>query len=270
MRVLIATTSKDNSAKAIAKRLAEKNMEAVIAHYGKLPAGDFDYYVLRDPYNEGKDLSLAFRKLFEKIGSDKVLDYKAITTFPEFEDKLFQHRLLSTKVPMLRFWSLPGLEYADFSYPIVVKKRISSRGKEIFLIRSKAELEAFFHTRELEDYFFEEFYPAKKDIRVILIGGRVIGAVNRVVRQKPNQGFSGMGVKVREVHQTNQAEAEIAKRCVLELGADFCGVDMLLGEDGQVKVLECNLSPQFISSEKLLKSDIAGHLASFILSKVRK
>jgi hypothetical protein len=276
MQVLIATTKKDHSAGAIAEGLTRQGVDVDTIYYESLPElsqqelSTYSYFVLRDPCNAGKDMSHRFWALFKLIGSKKVLDYSTLTEHPEFEDKLYQHRVLCTRVPMLRFWNLPSVEFAEFDYPVVAKKRISSRGKGVFILNSKAELEEFFRSREIKDFFFEEHFPVQKDVRAVAIGGKIIGGVERSVHEKPREGFTGIGVKVTGIHKLSQYEKSIVQTCVDELKTDFCGVDILHGKNKEIKVLECNLSPQFVASEEALKAGIPSLLAEFIVMEAKR
>ena len=106
----------------------------------------------------------------------------------------------------------------------------------------------------------------KKDIRIIVINGNVIGAVERRRRIKISGNYRSIGVKV--VKGYNPQEEMIEKAILVSriIKSDFCGIDFAIDEKKRLYLLECNISPQFVSFERILNLNVAEKLIDFILT----
>ena len=277
MRLLIATTRKDKSCDRIMEECGKKNVEVTRVFYEELRLHElrpekfreFDFCILRDPYNTGRDFSIYLRTIFRFVGS-RVLDCRTYERYPFYEDKLFQHILFRNVMKMPGFWYYNRVNEVDLIYPKIVKKRIGSRGREIFVINSGNEMRKFFGERDVTDYFFEEYIGVEKDVRVIVINNEVIGAVERRVRLKNNNGYTGIGVKVTDRYDIPE---DVCKKIIAvskTIGSDFCGIDFVVDKEGMVYLLECNLSPQFVSLEHVLGINVAERLVEFIMESCKK
>ncbi|MEO0914893.1 MAG: RimK family alpha-L-glutamate ligase, partial [Pseudomonadota bacterium] len=106
-----------------------------------------------------------------------------------------------------------------------------------------------------------------EDIRCLVVGGKVVGAMKRVAaagefRSNLHQG--GAAEKVR----ISKLERETAVRAAKALKLNFAGVDLLRGEDGP-KVLEVNSSPGLEGIEKASGRNVAGALFEEIEKRVQ-
>ncbi len=276
MKLLVVTTREDRSRDRLTEEAGKKGLEATQLYYEDIdseklgPEGfnRYDFCILRDPYNTGEDYSGIFNAILSFFREEQVLDYSVFRDYPEYEDKLFQHRLLGGIMDMPRFRHFRTPEDVDVQeFPAVIKKRISSRGRGIFVIKNQGDLERFLKGRDIEEYFIEQQLAVSKDIRILLIGNEIVGAVERRVRIKDNHGYDGVGVKVTgeyEVPGDVQKKAmEISKR----ISSDFCGIDIVFDKEGKPHLLECNISPQFVAFERMLGVNAAGKLIDFIAAR---
>ena len=276
MKLLVATTRKDRSRSLIAQAARERDLDVTQLYYEDMDPEDmkpekfsgYEYCILRDPYNTGQDLSNTLRAILPFFRKEQVLDYDIVRNYTDFEDKLSQHNLLrdTVKMPGFRHYANPGGVQIE-AFPVVVKKRISSRGKGIFVVRSREELDRFLKERDINDYIFEEHLDTEKDIRILLIGKDIIGAVERGVRTKDNHGYDGIGVRVRGEYSVPSELQNKAIEVSRRIGSDFCGIDFIIDKGGRTWLLECNISPQFVALERTLNIDAAGRLMDFITSQ---
>lgn len=276
MNLLFVTTQKDISFNRIIEEAEKKGIKVSKLLYEKLHLHDlkpkefrkFDFCILRDPYNTGTDFSVYLRTIASFFKS-KQLDYKTYKEYPFYEDKLFQHILFGNIFTMPKFYHYNTInEIGIKSFPIVIKKRISSRGKDVFILNTKKEIDKFFSKNRIVDYLFEDYINIKKDVRVILLGNKIVGVVERKTRFKENRGYRGVGVKVLNKYELPE---KIKKKAILVskiIKSDFCGVDFLIDKDKKDYLLECNISPQFVSSERVLGINIAKELID-ILKRVQ-
>ena len=277
MKLLIVSTRKDLSLENIIEEAYKHNIETKTVFYEDLEINEiqdvvkgYNFCILRDPYNTGEDFSIYLRSIIQFFQPHQVLDYETYIKFPFYEDKLFQYLLFSPQMKMLRTWHFNSLSKVNIEkFPIIVKKRVSSRGRGIFIIESEQELKKFFFKNRVCDYFFQEYKEPKKDIRVIVLGNKVIGSVERKVNIKKLNGKLKVGVKVNSPFELpRQIKGEVLKVARM-IKCDFCGIDFLIDGENNYYLLECNISPQFIASEKVLKINIASELIKFIIRKYK-
>ena len=110
-----------------------------------------------------------------------------------------------------------------------------------------------------QDIVLQEYIRESKgrDIRAIVIGGRVVAAMRRVAkpgefRSNLHRGAKGNGVKHLPASYRNAAV-----RATKVMGLEIAGVDMLEGSEGP-KILEINSSPGLEGIERASGVDVAG------------
>jgi hypothetical protein len=276
MKLLLVTTREDRSRDLLAEAAQKRGLDVTMLYYEDLDAGSlreedfsgYDYAILRDPFNTGVSYLETLKKILSFLPEERVLDSGIIRDYMKFEDKLSQHRIFRgiARMPKFRHFSAPG-EVRVNAFPVMLKKRISSRGKGIYIIRNQQELERFLSEHDIDDFLIEDVIGVEKDIRVLMIGREVAGAVYRRIRTKDNHGYEGIGVKVMGGFDVpgdiRKRAAEISEK----IGSDFCGLDFAIDRSGNAWLMECNISPQFVAFENAMKSDAAGRLIDFMLSK---
>lgn len=267
MKLLIITTERDLAYNRIEEEAKKKGIEVSKVLYKNIKPsdlqGNFDFCIERYAHWP-KEKSLPYlQRLLEIFGNNSMLDYQMYEKHPYlYDDKLLQHEFFGDIMPKI----LKEVE----TYPVIIKKKTSSRCKDVFLLNSKDEVEKFLKDKNENDYFFEEYIEAKKDIRVIVLGNEVVGCVERRIKIKDKKGYKGIGVKVADKCMIDEKVKEDAIKIAKKLECDFCGVDFILDRNGKHYLIEVNLQPQFISSERTLGINIARKLIDFILAKSGK
>ena len=99
------------------------------------------------------------------------------------------------------------------------------------------------------------------DIRAFVIGGRVMGAIER--RSTGWRTNLARGGTARSVALPEQWSA-LAVRAAAAVGADYAGVDLLADGDGTVYVLEVNGIPGWKGLQEATGIDVAGRLVDFL------
>jgi RimK family alpha-L-glutamate ligase len=107
-----------------------------------------------------------------------------------------------------------------------------------------------------------------RDVRVFVVGGRVIGAIERRAaggdwRTNVSRGGSASAFELPP------AWASLALRAVAAIGADYAGVDLLPSKDGAVFVLEVNGIPGWQGVQRATGIDVAGTIVDHLLDRVR-
>ncbi len=276
MKLLIATTREDHSRGLLQEAAREGGIDATTLYYedidpGSLTSEDFSCFgsaILRDPFNTGVSYLGTLERMLSFLPQEAVLDYGIMKDYLRYEDKLSQHMIFRdiASMPGFRHFSSPEEARVD-SFPVILKKRISSRGKGIYIIRSREELSRFMGEHDIDGFLVEDFMDVEKDVRILVIGHSVAGAVQRKVRVKDNKGYRGIGVKVTGGFEVPEGMRTRAEEISEKIGSGFCGLDFAIDTQGKEWLIECNISPQFASFEKVMKSDIAGRLVRHILSR---
>ncbi len=109
-----------------------------------------------------------------------------------------------------------------------------------------------------QDIVLQEYVRESKgrDIRVIVVGGRVVASMRRVAkpgefRSNLHRGGKGDAVALQRKHRS------VAIRATKVMGLEVAGVDMLEGKAGP-KILEINSSPGLEGVERASGVDVAG------------
>jgi len=151
-------------------------------------------------------------------------------------------------------------------YPFLIKPSEGTQGVGILLfetpLTAKSALDTLWNLHQ--DYVAQTFYEeaAGRDIRVLVVGGRVLGAMERIASPgdfRANVHRGGIG---RAIPLTEEME-HIALRAVAAMNLRIAGVDLLNTRDGLI-VLEVNPSPGFEGFEEATKQDVARQIMSYV------
>lgn len=155
----------------------------------------------------------------------------------------------------------------ELSYPIIVKESFGSLGKGVYLAKDEKELETLANRLIDHPHLFQKFVSTSygKDVRVIVIGGEVVGGM---IRQSENDFRSNVAAGGRaEKYGLSDGIKEIALKAHKALGLDYSGVDILFGENGKPIVCEVNSNAFFKSFEAVTHINVARKYAEYVLSK---
>jgi ribosomal protein S6--L-glutamate ligase len=150
--------------------------------------------------------------------------------------------------------------------PVVIKLLEGTQGMGVILADTLASaisiIEAF--SAANVNIMVQEFIAEAggSDIRALVVGGRVVGAMKRTGRKgdfRSNLHRGGKG----EAADITQEEIETAVRSADALGLNVCGVDMLRSKRGPL-VMEVNSSPGLEGIERATNADIAGDIIAFL------
>lgn len=156
--------------------------------------------------------------------------------------------------------------------PLIVKLLEGTQGLGVVLAETKTAaksvIEAFYglNANILVQEFIKE--AGGSDIRVIVVGGKVIAAYKRQGQEgefRSNLHRGGEGVKVK----LSAKEKKTAIAATKALGLNIAGVDMLRSERGPL-VLEVNSSPGFEGVEHVTGVDVADQIIAFVETQIER
>jgi ribosomal protein S6--L-glutamate ligase len=184
--------------------------------------------------------SRLYEALFRSVGKEVFpRNYYAFMGNKIRQTELFQ--LLEIPHPVTRLYY--GRKRAerilkDFSYPFVAKKPLgSSKGQHVWLIRSHQELDHYLANHR--PAYIQEYLPLDRDLRVVLVAGRVVHAYWRIAApgEFRNNVSQGASISYDNIPaEALQFATEVAGRCRFdEVGLDIAYVK------GSYFVIEANM-----------------------------
>lgn len=232
----------------------------------------FAVYLDKDKYL-GQMLERAGLRLFNsaravELCDDKMLTYLALNGGGLRLAKSIPAPLCYTK------GAKPNEEFLQsavetLGFPMVVKKSFGSFGAGVQLVHGMPELQKTAEEWLYTPHFFQEYIADScgRDIRVIVVGGKALGCMERVAQEgefRSNVELGGIGRSI----QPPQAYILAAERTAQMLGLEYCGVDLLETPDGPV-VCEVNSNAFFEGFEGVTGIDVAEAYAKHIFTCVK-
>jgi [lysine-biosynthesis-protein LysW]--L-2-aminoadipate ligase len=149
-----------------------------------------------------------------------------------------------------------------FDPPVVVKPRFGSWGLDVVLCQDAAELRRHLVAIVDRPWFgshgalVQELVPPKgHDIRLVVAGGTVVGAIKRVAAPGEWRTNVALGA-VREPVEPSSEACDLAIRAAAAVEGDLVGVDLIPGADGGLVVIEVNGAVEFNDAYSLQGVDV--------------
>lgn len=155
------------------------------------------------------------------------------------------------------------------NFPLIIKKNLSSRGKDVFKANNLSDIKEVFD----QGYFsrqmlLQPFLKIGEDLRIIVVGGEIIGAMRRVAQEGKYLTNYSQGGSVQEYDIKNDPKAmEIAEKTAKHFLLDYVGVDLMKADDGEWKVLEVNRACQFKGFEESTKINVPQQVLAYLKQK---
>ncbi|HEX7336467.1 MAG TPA: RimK family alpha-L-glutamate ligase [Gemmatimonadales bacterium] len=152
---------------------------------------------------------------------------------------------------------------------VIVKPLFGSMG--LGMVRVSDEEMAFRVFKTIEQirgvYYLQQVIDhGGVDIRAFVVGGRVLGAIER--RSTGWRTNLARGGTARSIALPDESCA-LAVRAAAAVGADYAGVDLLADQSGTMYVLEVNGIPGWKGLQEATGLDVAGRLLDFVASRRR-
>jgi len=157
--------------------------------------------------------------------------------------------------------------FADLGGDVVVKPLFGSEGRGMVRVSDPDLAWRTFRTLErLQSVLYlQRFIPHPGwDLRVFVLGGRVLNAMRRHAHHGWRTNVA-QGGKAEAVRPTTEEE-RLALAAAAAVGAPICGVDLLPGPDGEVYVLEVNAVPGWRALAPVTGVDVAAEVVRFVAS----
>lgn len=157
--------------------------------------------------------------------------------------------------------------FEELESDVVVKPLFGSEGRGMVRVSDKDAAYRLFRALEMGRYvyYLQKYIPhGNRDIRLFVLGGNVMTAMIRTGKDwKCNIANGASGHAFEPDHELTEAGIKAAEI----LKADYAGIDILPGDDGNYYLIEVNTIPGWRGLKKATGFDAAGHLADYVLKK---
>ncbi len=155
-------------------------------------------------------------------------------------------------------------------FPVIVKECYGSMGKGVYKADDINELKVIMEQVKVEPHLYQEYIGYKKgvDVRIIVVGGKTVGVMERRNDRdfRSNVARGGKGENVEVPIEFIKTAESIAK----DLDLDYCGVDLLYGENNNPVVCEVNSNAFFEGIEKAVGINVAQRYVEYIINEITK
>jgi RimK family alpha-L-glutamate ligase len=150
-------------------------------------------------------------------------------------------------------------------YPVIVKECFGSLGKGVHMARNREELMALAEQLKMQPHLFQETIKTSvgKDMRVIVVGGKVLCAMLRSSESDFRSNIE-LGGKATPC-SPDAAVIAVCERVAKLLSLAYCGIDILFGERGNPIVCEVNSNAFFGGMERVTGVNVAKAYAEHML-----
>jgi [lysine-biosynthesis-protein LysW]---L-2-aminoadipate ligase len=164
----------------------------------------------------------------------------------------------------------------SIGYPAVIKPLVGSWGRLVVRLPDRACAEGVFEyaaalpgPQSHLGYVQELIDKPSRDIRAIVVGGALLGAVYRAGE------LWRTNVALDAQTRPCEATAEITKLSIdaaVAVGADIAGVDLVEDRDGRLLVLEVNHRVEFTGFQSALagRVDVADRIVDHLVARARR
>lgn len=157
----------------------------------------------------------------------------------------------------------------ELEFPVVVKPVYGQKGQEVNKFGGKADLINFFSQKDkVEKFLLQEFLEIDGDVRVFVVGGRVLGAIKRFVISGDFRSNASLGARA-ELFPVDQKMRDIALKACKAMKYEIAGVDLAMA-NGKWYVIEVNSTPQWQKFKEVTGVNPAKEIIDYAIKKYEK
>ncbi len=191
-----------------------------------------------------RELELLGIKIYNSAKAIEICDDKIYTT-----QILSQHKINIPKSIFnhLSFFKDGEINYEftqfivkNLGFPLVLKEAFGSLGKNVYLVENREKLVEMQKKYIATPHIYQEFIKSSKgrDIRIYVVGEKVVGAMYRENLNDFRSNVSNGGRCENIIAPSEFCEIAVKVAQILEL--DFCGIDVMFGENDEPIICEVN------------------------------
>lgn len=239
------------------------NLQSKLKHY------DFVIYLDKDKFIARMLEKLNYR-VFNNAESIELCDDKMLTHIALSNNNL---KMPTTISSALCFRDDGNREYlneisAKLGFPLIIKENYGSLGKQVYLVNNFTELQQMEDKLIHVPHIFQKYIKSSKgkDYRIIVIGGKVVAHMKRENKHSYLSNLAAGGSASVVELPSSYLNTAIKAAEILKL--DYCGVDILEGENGEPIISEVNSNAFYEGIEKITGINVAGKYVDYIIGKL--
>ncbi len=226
-------------------------------------------------YEKNLDLESSIVKQFQLMGAKIVNGYLPMV-FAKNRMRVFQ-RLGLRNVPVVKSVVVKDFSKIDRAvmevggYPVIVKLPHSADGKGILLLESRrgliSTLDILLQNGAGKTLIVQQYVDFNKgsDFQVMVVGGKIIGAIKRSVGVeddfRSSFDFGGVGHKV----ELSDGMKQLVLDAVNALHLDVCLVGVMDTLDGPV-VVDVDIFPNYLYLGEIMGVDIVSSIVDYLIN----
>ena len=160
-------------------------------------------------------------------------------------------------------------------YPIVDKPPIGSWGRLVTLVKDSQSLRSIIEHRELyqsqliKTHLIQKYISSgNRDLRVLVLGGEVLGGIRRVAAEADWRSNVARGGKAEPIKIDSELE-ELSLKAARVIGGEFIAIDVF-EDDGRYLVNEVNGVPEFKGFMMVTGVNVPRKLAEYVKNLIKK
>jgi len=226
-----------------------------------------------------------FRGLTKHVSQALILaEYLFLAKKIVVDERLAKSRYIESKFSSLVKFSRAGLpipasfQVNNFSrfkkiikeigFPAIVKKQMAAKGEGVFKIENFEEAQKI-ENYDLSQLIFQQYIPSNFDIRILVIGQKVLGGMKRTAKPGEFRSNVAQGGTVKKFSPTAEL-TKLAQKTSQVSGNDVSGVDIMIDDHDQPYVIECNRAPQFKAFQEITSINVAAEIIKYLEEKFEK
>ncbi len=225
-----------------------------------------------------KDVNLAYRleqkgvAVFNCAKAILACDDKALTATILTQNKVAHPKTIIAPKTFegVNFNTLYFLNNVEklIEYPLIIKESFGSFGKQVYLALNRDEAEEIIKKLGYKPFIVQEFIKTSrgKDIRVNVVGDKIVAAYKRFndLDFRSNVTLGGQ----TKACELTENQKDLALKVARIFNLDFCGIDLLYGENDEPICCEVNSNPHFKSTLDATGVNVAEEIISYVLKKM--
>ncbi len=240
-----------------------------IAKNKEISLDDFDIFLFRAYNKHFKEAKILAEALIakNKLVIDDVLGFDMINSKIYEASKLSRAGLNYPKT-----WQSIGKNnyfaiLKKITFPVIVKPVYGQKGQGIKKIANKNDFIEFFKNNP-QCYLIQEFFKIDGDIRVLVVGKKILGAIKRTVLKNDFRSNVSLGAKIKKIELTTIMK-KVALKATELMGYEIAGVD-LIEYNNKIYVLEVNSTPEWQGFKKVTGINPAKEIINYAIKKYEK
>lgn len=222
------------------------------------------------------------RTVLMKICENKHLINLGHLTQPMLINKMYQQKIIENhslnktsdvKLKGIKTWSCKNEEQlkkmvdkGELKFPFIKKEVFGSRGNGVELIKKYDDIK---NINFGNSCVYQNFIKNNGDFRVLVLGGKVLGAIKRISQKGDFRNNISLGAKAEKVKEEEilQELTKISLKVATIFELSFCGIDLIYDENEKnYKILEINSVPWWKGFQETTNVNVAKEVIKFCKS----